>query len=45
VLGLDGVVLDRKVEIRAAGIDAHGFFGSCAPCHAATIHTVEPLIR
>ena len=32
-------------SVRAAGIDAHGFFGSCAPCHAATTHTVEPLIR
>ena len=25
--------------------DAHGFCGNCAPCHAATIHTVEPSIR
>ena len=32
-------------SVRAAGIDVHGFFGSCAPCHAATTHTVEPLIR
>ncbi len=42
----------RRIDIRYAANRAsvglatrHGFFGSCAPCHAATTHTVEPLIR